>query len=100
VTANTFKNNTANGIDLRSTEVAVLSGTVSGNTLNGNGNHGLLASVDDYTIADNIAKKNGFVNGGDGVGLGFSAPVDTPGSGNVASGNDDSDQCEPASLCA
>ena len=100
VTENTFRNNTANGIDLRSTEVAVLSGTVSGNTLNGNGNHGLLAAVDDYTIADNVAKKNGFVNGSDGVGLGFSAPVDTPGSGNVATGNDDSDQCDPNSLCA
>ena len=94
-----FSNNTGNGLEVRKTGGA-FSGSVKANTLNSNGIHGLLANLDDFPIDDNIAKKNGFVNGVDGTGLGFSAPLTTQGSGNVATGNDDSEQCVPASLCA
>jgi hypothetical protein len=72
------------------------------NVFSQNGLHGL--EMDPSSTAEllrrNVAKRNGFGGGADDdFGLGIFAVAATPGSGNVAAGNDDPDQCEPASLC-
>jgi parallel beta-helix repeat protein len=92
-----------NGQDGISIVVSSGTATVRGNRANGNAEQGILAAGPNAKITDNVTKANGFATPGPGdqSGLGIDASgVNTvSGSGNVAVGNDDPDECDPASLC-
>ena len=102
----TISGNSARGNHERG--IWVLAGSdpvdVLSNTASENGLHGIESADNDDVIANNRAHRNGFLNdntvSGNNVGLGITAPPGTPGSGNVARGNDDPAECVPASLCA
>ena len=75
-------------------------GSATKNAAIGNSNTGIFSANATVTLNKNKAKFNGFDNGVDNnTGRGISGPVGEPGSGNVASKNDDPIQCSPSSLC-
>jgi hypothetical protein len=75
---------------------------VRGNTLNANGRHGYEDNGTNNEVVDNVARGNGYYQGvpnGVGLGIDTSGATDPVGSGNVASGNDDDDECDPSTFC-
>jgi parallel beta-helix repeat protein len=83
--------------------ILVFSGTenvLQKNTCDENGENGILAEVNGFTLRGNRANGNGFAGGGGGddVGLGISVPAGAIDAGNQAAGNDDANECETAEL--
>jgi len=95
VTSSIASGNAGIGIDV----VATVDPSVKSSTASGNGSDGISVSGDAAHIKGNHADGNGFVVFGAGLGIrteGFStAPTGT----NLARGNDDPAECDPASLC-
>jgi hypothetical protein len=93
----TVSGNGSYGINVSGPSVSIKSSIVDGN-----GNNGIVVDGDGASLKSNRAEANGFPGGvSDLAGLGIlvqfttTAPVGT----NTAAGNDDRDECHPASLC-
>jgi large repetitive protein len=93
----TASGNSADGIN-----VSGPSDSIKSSIVDGNGNNGIVVDGDGASLKSNRAEANGFPGGvSDLAGLGIlvqfttTAPVGT----NTAAGNDDRDECHPASLC-
>lgn len=95
-----IKGNHVNGSGDIGVELSGADLVVGSNEFNRNGFHGLAIPLAAAVVSKNTTNENGFTNDptGDGVGLGIYAPSST-GSGNKATGNDDSGECIPADLC-
>jgi large repetitive protein len=93
----TASGNSADGINVSGPSVSIKSSVVDGN-----GNNGIVVDGNGASLRSNRADANGFPSGAsDLAGLGIlvhfttTAPVGV----NRAGGNDDRDECHPASLC-
>jgi len=85
------------GMSIGGNVVSVKSSTASGNSL-----EGISITGDGAKLSGNSADGNGFLNGGtdlNGLGIQVQNYVTAPAGKNTARGNDDTDECEPASLC-
>jgi hypothetical protein len=96
IQSSTFSGNGNYGIAVIGDAAKIQSSTVSGN-----GGYGMRVDGDAALIKGNRADGNGFEtpdNGGLGIDAAFSATPPRVGK-NVARGNDDPDECDPAWLC-
>ena len=98
---NVVSANDATGIVL---DFATEDSFVGRNVAHENGTHGIdIFNADPshpVNLVRNRTHRNGYFNGTDGtVGLGIRATAGTIGSGNIASGNDDTAECNPSALC-
>jgi parallel beta-helix repeat protein len=90
VTSSLAVGNTGIGIHV----LANSNASIKGSTASGNGSHGIVITGTGGQIKSNHADGNGFVS----PGLGIVAGSDTIGT-NLARGNQDPAECDPASLC-
>ena len=95
VTGVTVSGNGSNGLFGTADSVSVKSSTASGN-----GFSGIVLEGDAIQLKSNKTEANGFaIHDLSGMGISISAVSEPPKGKNVARGNDDPDQCQPAYLC-
>jgi hypothetical protein len=82
--------------------IAGAGASVKSSTVTGNGLEGIVVNGDAAKISGNHADGNGFYGGATdlgGLGIHVQGYVKAPAGKNTARGNDDPDDCEPASVC-
>ena len=81
-------------------------GATAGNRINGNkthenGGNGIFSDSATGVLNNNIAFRNGFLDGiDDDSAFGFNFPALVPAQGNKAGGNENGAECEPTTLCS